>query len=81
MKKFAWSLSVLFAFLAGFYLASATREVGAQAAIVGESLVPRAWGRLAAYIPASASFIFEAPDGTIRHMERDGQVTWIIKRQ
>jgi hypothetical protein len=81
MKRFAWSLSIVFAFLAGLYLASATREVAAQAAITGETLVPRAWGRLAAYIPASASFIFEAPDGTIRYMERDGQVTWLIKRQ
>jgi hypothetical protein len=81
MKQFAWSLSIVFAFLAGLHLTSLTREVGAQAASIGETLVPRAWGRLAAYIPASASFIFEAPDGTIRYMERDGQVTWIIKRQ
>jgi hypothetical protein len=80
MKKFAWSLSIVFAFLAGLYLASITREVAAQATISGETLVPRAWGRLAAYIPGSASFLFEAPDGTIRYMERDGQVTWIIRR-
>jgi hypothetical protein len=81
MKKYAWSLSIVFAFFAGLYLASITREARAQAAISGETLVPRAWGRLAAYIPGSASFLFEAPDGTIRYMERDGQVTWIIRRQ
>jgi hypothetical protein len=81
MKRFTWSVSIVFALLAGLYLASATPNVAAQAAITGEISVPRAWGRLAAYIPGSASFIFEAPDGTIRYMERDGQVTWIIKRQ
>jgi hypothetical protein len=80
MKNFAWLLSIVLAFLAGLYLAFATREVAAQAAITGEILVPRAWGRLAAYVPGSASFLFEAPDGTLRYMERDGQVTWIVKR-
>jgi hypothetical protein len=81
MKKFAWSLSIVFAFLAGLYLASITREVAAQGPGLAEAVVPRAWGRLAAYVPGSASMLFEAPDGTIRYMERDGQVTWIIKRQ
>jgi hypothetical protein len=81
MKKFYWTLSVVFAFVAGLYFASITREAAAQATIATEIMVPRAWGRLAAYVPASASLLFEAPDGTIRHMERDGRVTWFIRRE
>ncbi len=78
MKKLGWILSVVFIFVSGLYLASITREVGAQDA---ETLVPRAWGKLAAYVPGSGSLLFEAPDGTIRYVERDGRVTWIIRRQ
>ena len=78
MKKLGWILSVVFIFVSGLYLASTTHKVGAQDA---ETLVPRAWGRLAAYITGSASLLFEAPDGTIRYVERDGRVTWIIRRQ
>jgi hypothetical protein len=78
MKKLGWILSVVFVFVAGLYLASITRDVGAQDA---ETLVPRAWDRLAAYVPGSTSLLFEAPDGTIRYVERDGRVTWIIRRQ
>ena len=81
MKKLGWILSVLFAFVTGLYLTSITREVAAQGPGSAEAVVPRAWGRLAAYVPGSASFLFEAPDGTIRYMERDGRVTSIIKRQ
>ena len=81
MKKFGWTLSVVFAFVAGLYFASITRDAAAQATIAAETMVPRAWGRLAAYVPASASLLFEAPDGTIRYMERDGRVTWLIRRE
>jgi hypothetical protein len=81
MKKLGWILSVVFMFVTGLYLASITREVAAQATISAETEVPRAWGRLAAYVPGSASLLFEAPDGTIRYVERDGRVTWIIRRQ
>jgi hypothetical protein len=81
MKRLGWILSVVFAFVTGLYLASITREVAAQATISVETVVPRAWGRLAAYVPASASLLLEASDGTIRYVERDGRVTWIIKRQ
>ena len=77
MKKLGRILSVVFIFVSGLYLASITREVGAQDA---ETRVPRAWGR-AAYVPGSNSLLFEAPDGTIRYVERDGRVTWIIRRQ
>jgi hypothetical protein len=81
MKKLGWILGVVFMFVSGLYLASITREVGAQDAGSAETIVPRAWGRLAAYVPGSASLLFEAADGTIRYVERDGRVTWIIRRQ
>jgi hypothetical protein len=81
MKKLGWILSIVFAFVTGLYLASITPEVAAQTTIAGESVVPRAWGRLAAYAPDSAALFFEASDGTIRYVERDGRVTWIIRRQ
>jgi len=81
MKKLVWTLSVVVAFLSGLYFASVTREAAAQANIAAETIVPRAWGRLAAYVPGSASLLFEGPDGTIRYVERDGRVTWIIRRE
>jgi hypothetical protein len=81
MKRLGWILSVVLAFVSGLYLAPITREVAAQATISGETVVPRAWGRLAAYAPGSAALFFEAADGTIRYVERDGRLTWIIKRQ
>ena len=81
MKKLGWTLSIVFAFLSGLYFAAVTRDAAAQANIAGETIVSRAWGRLAAYVPGAAALLFEAPDGTIRYVERDGQVTWIIRRQ